>query len=119
MQFMITFNHVEGVWERLSAEEREAHGKWLERFVAELRAQKNASLVFVAPPAKRKTVRKREGAAELEVLDGPAIPGPEQLGGYYIIEADSLEEAVEWAKKGRWLVGSNEVRQIFPLPGAE
>jgi hypothetical protein len=29
--------------------------------------------VFVAPPAKRKTVRKREGAASFEVLDGPAI----------------------------------------------
>jgi hypothetical protein len=116
MQFMITFNHVEGIWERLSAEEREQHNKWLERFVAELRAQKNASLVFVAPPAQRKTVRKRESGGALEVLDGPAVPGPEQLGGYYIIEAESLDEAVEWAKKGRWLVGSNEVRRIFSLP---
>ena len=29
LQFMITFNHVEGAWERLSPEDREAHGKWL------------------------------------------------------------------------------------------
>ena len=113
MQFMITFNHVEGVWERLSAEEREEHQKWLERFVAALRAEKNASLVFLAPPAQRTTVRKRAPGAALEVLDGPAIAGPEQVGGYYIIEADSLDEAVEWAKQGRWLVGSNEVRRIF------
>ncbi len=36
LQFMITFNHVEGVWERLSPEDREAHGQkrgggWLVR----------------------------------------------------------------------------------------
>jgi hypothetical protein len=113
MQFMITFNHVEGVWDGLAAQEREQHAKWLERFVAELREKKDAKLVFLAPPQQRKTVRKREAGAELEVQDGPAIPGPEQVGGYYIIEAESLEEAVEWAKKGRWLVGSNEVRRIF------
>ena len=115
MQFMITFNHVEGVWERLSAEEREGHGKWLERFMAELSDEKGATLMFLAPPDQRKTVRKNENG-DLEVLEGPAIPGPEQVGGYYIIDAESVEDAIVWAKKGRWLVGSNEVRQIFSPP---
>jgi hypothetical protein len=115
MQFMITFNHVDGVWERLSAEDREAHGRWLERFTAELSSEKNAKLVFVTPVDQRKAVRKHENGT-LDVTDGPAIPGPEQVGGYYIIDAESIEEAVEWAKKGRWLVGANEVRQIFSLP---
>lgn len=112
---MITFNHVEGVWERLSGEDREAHGKWLERFIAEPSDEKDAKLVFVAPVDQRKTVRKHENGS-LDVTEGPAIPGPEQVGGYYIIEAESIEEAVAWAKKGRWLVGSNEVRQIFSPP---
>ncbi len=112
MQFMITFNHIDGAWDRLSAADREEHGKWLERFVEELRSEKNASLVFMAPPDQRKTVRKHE-SGDLEVVSGPAISSREQVGGYYIIDADSMDEAVEWAKKGRWLVGSNEVRQIF------
>jgi hypothetical protein len=109
---MITFNHVQGVWERLSPEDREAHGKWLERFMAELSDEQNTTLVFLAPPDQRKTVRKHENG-ELEVTDGPAVPGPEQVRGYCIVEAESIEDAVAWAKKGRWLVGSNEVRQIF------
>ena len=115
MQFMITFNHVEGVWERLSPEDREAHGKWLERFTSELSDEKNAKLVFLAPVDHRRTVRKHENG-NLEVTQGPAIPGPEQVGGYYIIDAESIDDAVEWAKKGRWLVGSNEDRQIFSPP---
>jgi hypothetical protein len=72
-------------------------------------------LVFLAPVDQRKTVRKHE-KGDLDVTEGPAIPGPEQVGGYYIIDADSIEDAVVWAKKGRWLFGSNEVRQIFSPP---
>jgi hypothetical protein len=112
---MITFNHIEGVWDRLSSQEREAHGRWLEQFQADLLSEKDARLVFLAPSHLRKTVRKHENGG-LEVEDGPAIPGPEQVGGYYIIEAESIDEAVEWAEKGRWLTGSNEVRQIFSPP---
>jgi len=112
MRFMITFNHIDGEWDRLSPEDREQHGKWLERFVAELRAEKDAELVFLAPPDTRKTVRKhRDG--RIEVKNGPYLASTEQVGGYYIVDAESMDEAVEWARRGRWLVGSNEVRQIF------
>jgi len=112
MKFMITFNHVEGVWDGLSEAQRQEHAGWLERFVTELQTEKGASLVFVAPPAQRKTVRMDRNRQQ-QVTDGPAIAGREQLGGYYIIEAESMEEAVEWAKKGRWLEGSNEVLRLF------
>ena len=49
----------------------------------------------------------------MEIIDGPAFPGPEFLGGYYLIEAEDLEEATRWAERGRILPGSNEVRQIM------
>ena len=115
MQFMITFNHIDGEWDRLTPEEREAHDKSLERFVAELAAEKDAKLVFLAPPEQRKTVRKhRDGS--YEVTDGPYLASSENVGGYYVIEADSMEEAVEWGRRGRFLVGSNEIRQIFSAP---
>ena len=84
---MTTFNHAEGVWERLSADDREAHGEWLARFIAELSDEKGAKLVFLAPVDQRKTVRKHADGS-LDVTDGPAIPGSEQVGGYYIIDAE-------------------------------
>jgi hypothetical protein len=43
------------------------------------------------------TVRVRSG--ETLVTDGPFIETKESLGGYYLIEADSLDEAIEWAAK--------------------
>jgi hypothetical protein len=31
--------------------------------------------------------------------DGPFAETKEQLGGYYIIEVDTLDQAIEWAEK--------------------
>jgi hypothetical protein len=112
MKFFISFNHVEGEWEKLSDSEREGHTNSLRDFSQALKREKGTNLVFFAPPQHAQTVRIDSGTP-LQVLDGPALPGPEASGGYYVIEADSLDEAIEWAKRGRFLVGSNEVRQII------
>ena len=43
------------------------------------------------------TVRVRDG--ETLVTDGPFIETKEMLGGYYLVETESLDEAIEWAAK--------------------
>jgi hypothetical protein len=43
------------------------------------------------------TIRARDG--EPVVLDGPFAETKEVLGGFYLLEADSKDEAIEWAKK--------------------
>ncbi|MDE3191593.1 MAG: YciI family protein [Acidobacteriota bacterium] len=43
------------------------------------------------------TVRVRNG--EQVVTDGPFAEAKEVLGGYYLIDVDSLDEALEWAAK--------------------
>ncbi len=30
----------------------------------------------------------------------------------------SIDEALEWADKGRWITGSNEVRQLYSTTGS-
>jgi hypothetical protein len=50
------------------------------------------------------------------VLDGPFPEAKEVIGGYWIIQAKSREEAVEWAKRvpagpGEYV----EVRQVFDM----
>ena len=111
-RYMITFNHIAGGTDDLSDAEREQHGSWLADFQRALRAEKDSRLVFLMPVAEAKTVRKRPDG-RIEVSDGPYAENIEQPGGYYVIEAESIEEAVEWGKRGRWLVGSNEVREIW------
>jgi len=63
--------------------------------------------------SKAKTVRVRAG--KRAVTDGPFAETKEQLGGYYLVEAKDLEEALGLAARipsARW--GSIEVRPIIP-----
>ena len=58
-----------------------------------------------------KTLRTR--GAKRAVLDGPFAETKEVLGGFNLIEADSMEEAVEIASHFPWhAVGSVEVRAV-------
>jgi hypothetical protein len=63
------------------------------------------------------TVRLRNGSTT--TTDGPFAETKEVLGGYYIVECDDLDGAIEWAAKipGARL-GSVEVRPIMEMPGA-
>lgn len=45
--------------------------------------------------------------------DGPYAETKEVLGGFYLIEAKSLDESLVWAERGRFIPGSNEVRAFI------
>jgi len=49
----------------------------------------------LAPVSTATTVRVRDG--ETLVTDGPYAEAKEQLGGYFLLECASIDEAVEWA----------------------
>ena len=44
-------------------------------------------------------LRTRQRNGQRTVHDGPWAETAEQLGGFYLIEADDLDEALAWAKK--------------------
>jgi len=71
------------------------------------------------PIATATCVRGKDGKAL--TTDGPYAEAKEQLGGYYLVEAKDLDEAVTIAKRipSVRLGGVVEVRPIFPrTPGA-
>jgi hypothetical protein len=49
------------------------------------------------PPSAAITVRVRQG--KISTTDGPFIETKEQLGGYYLIEAKDLNEAIQVASR--------------------
>ncbi|NMG30848.1 YciI family protein [Aromatoleum evansii] len=49
------------------------------------------------PPDAASTVRVRDG--RISVTDGPWVETKEQLGGYYLIEARDLNEAIQVAAR--------------------
>ena len=70
------------------------------------------------PTSTATTVRKRDGNSVL--TDGPCAETKEHLAGYYILDCDNLDQALEIAKMIPTKCGGGEgcveVRPIRPLP---
>ena len=65
------------------------------------------------PTSTASTVRVRNG--KVTTTDGPFAETREQLGGYYLVEAKNLDEAIGIAARIPGArVGSIEVRPIWP-----
>lgn len=113
MKFMILMGDGAGSWDDLSPAEQarviERHGEFRKALDAE---GKFVSSSRLGPAAQAKTVRLSKDG-RVAVTDGPFAETKEALGGFYIIEAKDTAEAVEWAKRCRFIPGSTEVRPLF------
>ena len=68
------------------------------------------------PVSTATSVRVRDG--KRVVTDGPFAETREQLGGYFLIDAKDLNEAIGIAGRipgARW--GTVEIRPVFEIPG--
>jgi len=117
MQYMLLIYDDEQAWAGMDDAQRgqifQAYGAYTEDM-----RQKG---VFVAgdalqPTSTATTVRDRNG--DRLVTDGPFAETKEQLGGYYLIEVDSLDDALDWAARiPSAKVGSIEVRPVMDTSG--
>ena len=71
-----------------------------ERFEADLQAAGKDKMVFTERlRSDQEGCRVRLKAGQWQVTDGPFAETKEVLGGFYLIECDTMSEAIEWAKK--------------------
>ena len=52
----------------------------------------------ISPAANAKTVRKQSDGTVL-VTDGPYLETKEHIGGFWVLEAADLDEALAWGRK--------------------
>lgn len=65
--------------------------------------------------ASSKGARVRFAGAKRTVIDGPFTETKELIAGFWLIQAKSKQEAIEWAKRVPFEDGEIEVRQVFEL----
>jgi hypothetical protein len=94
MRYLILLHGDEAAETRLSADERRAI---VEGHIAFTRHARERGITVhgdaLQPSSKAITIRKGR------VSDGPFAETKEQIGGYYIVEADSREALIELAKE--------------------
>lgn len=112
MKYILLIYGDENGWESLSKEE-------MERIYAEhgayAAAMEEAGVIRggaeLKPTTTATSIRFSNGKAK--TVDGPFAETKEQLGGYYLIEVDNLEQAIEWAEKMPGMTsGTVEIRPL-------
>ena len=114
MQYLLLIHDDESQWSTMSdAEQNELYADY-GTYTNELR--ESGALVGanqLQPTSTATSVRVRDG--ETLTTDGPFAETKERLGGYYLIEVESLDEAIEWAAKiPSARLGTIEVRPVVP-----
>ena len=112
MQFMLLIYDEEKVWQGFSEEERNALFEEYNAYTESLReAGAYVAGDALQPIGTATTVRIRDG--EQLLTDGPFAETKEALGGYYLVDVDTIDDAIQWAAKipsARY--GSIEVRPV-------
>jgi hypothetical protein len=113
VQYLALIYSDEGAWDHLTAEQRsDVYARY-----AALAEDARAAGVLQAgdelgPTRDATTVRVRDGRTL--VVDGPYAETREALGGFFLLECPSMDEALEWA--GRIPAvghGAVEVRPVY------
>jgi hypothetical protein len=114
VQYLLLIHDDESQWSTMSDDERNELYAGYGAFTNDLRD--SGALVGanqLQPTTTATTVRVRDG--ETLTTDGPFAETKERLGGYYLIEVESLDEAIEWAAKiPTARTGTIEVRPVVP-----
>lgn len=113
MKYMLLIYGAESCW---TEEEREAC--MIESMKISEELEKQGKWISASPLHSVTTatsVRVRDG--KQQITDGPFAETTEQLGGYYIIDVDDLDEAIKIAARlPPAKKGTVEIRPLLPLP---
>ena len=113
MQYMLLVYDDQTKWPQLSEEE---YGKIYEEYASVSREKATKHSAQLQGTETAKTVRIN-GTGEPLITDGPFAETKETLGGYYLVDADSIDDALALAARipSARLGGSIEVRPVVEM----
>jgi hypothetical protein len=98
MQYLLLINDDEAQWGTMSDDERNAVYAEYGQYTQDLQTRGILVGANQLQPSETATVVHVEDGKTL-TTDGPFAETKEVLGGYYLIDVDTLDEALEWAAK--------------------
>ncbi len=106
-------------WDKLSETQQQEIIEETRQHVEQIRAAgQYLASAPLQPTSMATSVRVREG--KRLVTDGPYAETKEQLGGFYLIDAKDLDEAIDIAVRQpgvRWGWGAIEIRPVLEIAG--
>ena len=115
MKFALLLNGAEAEWDALGDEGQAAA---MDDYFSVTEAMKEAGAYLggeaLTDSSTATTLRIRDG--KRMVTDGPFIESKEILGGFYLVECESVDEALDWAARlPDARIGSIEIRPVLDV----
>ena len=119
MKYLCLIYSEESMWQKMpKAESDSMYGEYFAFTEAITKSGHYINGNPLQPTSTASTVRVRNG--KVSTTDGPFAETKEQLGGYYLVEAKDLNEAIQVASRIPGArVGSIEVRPVAPMGPSE
>jgi hypothetical protein len=115
-QYLVAIHHPDGYDGSLEGEAmlRDIHALNKEMAAAGARISAHG----LSPAGSAKSLRPQPDG-KTRVTDGPYLETKEHIGGFWILKAADLDEAIEWGRKAVVACRAPvEVREILSAPGA-
>lgn len=113
MQYLLMITDIPGEWDRVPPAEQarimEGHQALGRALAAEGKRVESHRL---RPVDEARTLRLLPGG-DRTVVDGPFTEAKEVMGGFYVIDCASMDEALAWARRIPLTYGSIEVRPVW------
>lgn len=116
MKYLCLIYSVEKEWQNLPADQMKERTAAYRSFTEDLQESPHyIGSHRLQPTPTARTLRERNGT--MAVTDGPFAETKEQLGGFFLIEAANMEEAIDIASKiPGTRFGCIEVRPVMDPP---
>ena len=117
MRYMLLVHHNEEAFGSLSEKERQQMRAESVELANQIHSTGNyLDASPLQPTSTATSVRVREGRRL--VTDGPFAETREQLGGYFLVHANNLDEAIAIAERIPGArIGTVEIRPVMEIPG--
>ena len=118
MKYMLALFGDESRWADITPEQAQEGMKKWDAFTQEaIDAGVHVGGEGLQPSATATTIQIQESGEPI-VSDGPFAETKEQLGGYYLLDCQDLDDAIAWAKKIPMPGGTVEVRPVMDYEAA-
>ncbi len=98
MRYMLLIYTDESIYSSMSESDMQADmAKWFE-YDSSIKGAGAASSGEALQPTTTATTVRDDGGKPI-VTDGPFAETKEQLGGYYLLDVENLDAAIQWARK--------------------
>ena len=114
MKYLFLLTQIEEAWEKAASGEGDRVYEQYMAVESDLKAQgKFVESVRLRSRQEAKTLRNLDDG-ERNLVEGSCFDSAEAIGGFYIIECASMEEAVEWAgRMPNYGHGAIEIRPLW------